>query len=303
MKKIWILFVLVLLLLLPSCGKRGSLKEGKCVGYVSFKKFPKVISVMDDSVQEHFAVTVTLKNPANGKLYEVVLNRKNEYEKKLRLKPGTYTVVSVTSKEAEDLGLEVAASSDEVVFDPDDEVELYVVFPNLETFSQQWIDSRPLGEIELADKFSRQIQINRKIISVTDILSEINCDDLSDTIKPGDEKIVTDEEKGVSVRLKNESSDELPLSSCKIKGIIVTKNTVIFPDNVTTDSLPSEVCHLKKGVYGEPSFFQGTALYGWGLNQTKAVYADGSNGDQIVICLSADGTLIQSIEYNLSNIK
>lgn len=299
MKKTLLPILLILVLLLPACSGKGSLKEGKCVGYVSFKEFPKVITVMDESVQKNFSVTVILKNPGTGKEYKVVLNPKNEYEKKLSLKPGTYEVVSVTSKEAEKLGLEVEAASDEMTFDEDDEAELSIIFPNLDTFSKQWVDSQPLGEILLADLYSGQIQINRKIIPITDILSEISCDDLSDVIEAGEEKSVTDDDRGITVKLKNESSKDQPLSACTIKGIIVTKDSVIFPDNVTVSSLPSEVCHEKKGAYGEPSYFQGMALFGWNLNQTKAVYADGGNGNQIIVSFSPDGTRIQSIEYDL----
>lgn len=302
MKKVWFPLLLALLIALPSCSNKGGLKEGKCKGIVSLE-LPKVLSYMEDEVRESFDVTVRLKNPETGKEYVVTLNEKNDYEKKLSLKPGVYEVEEVSSKTGEEIGLRVATSASSMTFDQETEASLSIMFPNLENFSQKWINNRPLGEIELADKFSKQIQINRKIISLQDVLGEISCDqDLNETLEPSKETVVTDSDKGISVTLKNLTSGTLPRSSCTVTGILVTKNTVIFPDAVTTSSLPKEVCHQKNGVYGEPDYFQGSTLYGWNLRETVATYEDKDSGVQVLIHLCPDGSAIQGIEVKLANL-
>ena len=116
---------------------------------------------------------------------------------------------------------------------------------------------------------------------------------------PSEKVTFSDNERGVTVVLQNQSGTTMPLSKCELLSITVTKNTVIFPDGVSLGTAPAKICHKQTGLYGEPTRIEGMFLFGWGIAKTRAIYLDPISGDRITIEISPDGDSVDSITYDL----
>lgn len=309
MKKHPFIYVLLFILLfsLTACGdQETSLTEGDCAGVIAFTEIPKEFSLLDSHFLENFSINVTLVNLTNEKTYRISLKQENQFRQELSLHPGTYRVRSVHASQVKDLGIELQASAESLTFAPDRQAILTVTISDPEALTQRWMEIQPLPEILLADKYSGLIQINRKVISVQDILPELTLTDThsgntgTDSLNGFQKITLTDREKGVQVHLMNPTDSPLPLTSCTVTGITVTKNSVLFPDGVSVDSLTQEVCHRETGLYGEPVKIAGTLLFGWGLAENSVVYSDPDSGNRITLNLHSNGSRINSIDYDLA---
>ena len=293
-----LLITLPLLLLLASCGNRGKLNEGDCAGTITLQGLPREFSLLEENLQKEFEVKVTLTNMTTDKDYVAVLNQKNEFKQSVSLHPGTYRVsvyASITSL----THLHVKTTADTVTFERDKEASVVVVPENVEEFTEHWMESHPQAEILSADKFSRLVQVNRKVMSIKDVVTELDLSDMDKMLEGYQKTTLTDNERGVSIVLQNKMSTEQPLSKCEVVSLSVTSNTVVFPDGVSLGSSPAKVCHKQTGLYGQPTRFEGFFLYGWDLNETKAIYLDPISGDRITITFLADGSSISEITYEM----
>ncbi|MCR5458476.1 MAG: hypothetical protein K6F51_01120 [Acetatifactor sp.] len=287
-----------LLLCLAGCGKQGKLDEGDCPGVITFSNIPKEFSLLDENLQKEYQVRVTLKNLTTEKKYDVTLSQKNDFKKTVSLHPGKYSVSAYASLDSL-VHLQVKAAEEIVTFDRGVEANVVVIPENSEEFSNYWMQTHPQAEILTADKFSRLIQVNRKIMTIKDIVTELDLSDMDKVLEGSQKTTLSDNERGVSITLQNPMSTPQPLSKCNVISLSVTKNTVVFPDGVTLGLAPDKVCHRQTGLYGEPTRFEGMYLFGWGLDETKAVYLDPISGDRISIEFSADGDSVKRITYDL----
>lgn len=305
-KHIFNLFLLfVLLFSLTACGNRvDPLAEGNCRGVIAFTEMPKVLE-LDSDFLEHLTINVTLCNMVSEKTYHISLNQEKQFRQELSLHPGTYRVVGVYAGQIRDLGIELQASAESLTFAPDQQCVLTVTVSDPEALARRWTELQPIPEILLADKYSGLIQINRKVISIQDILPELTLTgdysaNSADSLDSFASITLTDSEKGVQVRLLNPTNSPLPLTSCTVTGITVTKNSVLFPDGVSVDSRTQEVCHSETGLYGEPAKMTGTLFFGWGMAENSAVYSDPASGNRITVNLYSNGSRIRSIDYDLA---
>ncbi|MBR4731514.1 MAG: hypothetical protein IK081_01995 [Lachnospiraceae bacterium] len=287
-----------LLLCLAACGNKGKLDEGDCAGVVTFSNIPKEFSLLDENLQKEYAIHVTLKNLTTEKEYSIHLNQKNDFKKTVSLHPGKYSVRVSASLDSL-VHLQVKATEEIVTFDRGVEANVIVIPENAEEFSNYWMQTHPQAEILTADKFSRLIQVNRKIMTIKDIVTELDLSDMDKVLEGAQKTTLTDNERGVSITLLNTMSTPQPLSKCEVVSLSVTKNTVVFPDGVTLGLAPDKVCHKQTGLYGEPTRFEGMYLFGWGLDETKAIYWDPISNDQITIEFSPSGDSITRITYEI----
>ncbi|MBO4514942.1 MAG: hypothetical protein J5721_04620 [Lachnospiraceae bacterium] len=287
-----------LLLCLAGCGNQGKLDEGDCAGVVTFSNIPKEFSLLDENLQKEYAIYVTLKNLTTEKEYRIHLNQKNDFKKTVSLHPGKYSVRVSASLDSL-VHLQVKATEEIVTFDRGVEANVIVIPENAEEFSNYWMQTHPQAEILTADKFSRLIQVNRKIMTIKDIVTELDLSDMDKILEGAQKTTLTDNERGVSITLLNTMSTPQPLSKCEVVSLSVSKNTVVFPDGVTLGLAPDKVCHKQTGLYGEPTRFEGMYLFGWGLDETKAIYWDPISNDQITIEFSPSGDSITRITYEI----
>lgn len=301
-----LLAILALSLTLTGCSKKGELDEGDCKCSVSFVDIPKELTMLEDNLQENFAINVTLKNISNEKLYDIVLTEDNNYKKEISLHPGVYQVYSVYASQSANTGLVVTTKEDSVTLSPDTFGAIHVYVENEEDFTEHWMSVQPMPEMILAEKFDGIVQVNRRIINLrTDSATLISELDLSYTeqVAPYDKIELSDPNMGITLTLQNQTDTTTDFRNCQVIGIYVYKNNVVFPQGVTLGMAPENICNSKNGLYGEPDSFTGNLLYGMDFDDTSAIYNDPESGDKLTINLGAGNNAIRSIRYELAQFE
>lgn len=301
-----LLCMLMMCALLGGCVKKGRLDEGECKCTVSFLNLPKEFTMLEENVRENFAIHVTLRNITTETHYQIELTEDKDFTQELSLHPGVYQVYAVYTNQAANTGMVIDTKEDSITLSPDIHNQLHVYLVNSEEFTQQWMAIQPMPEIRLANKFDGIIQLNRKLINLRTesaaLIQELGV--TSDEPVKAYEKIeLTNEDLGITITLQNQTDEETDYTNCKVIGINVKKNTVVFPLGVTLGMAPGKICHTETGIYGEPDSFSGSLLYGMGLENTKAIYNDPHSGDRLTIQCSADGRVIHSIQYDLERFE
>lgn len=290
-------------LALTGCNKKGALNEGECKCSISLVDIPKELSMMEQNIQENFAINVTLKNLSNEKQYDIVLTADNEFKKEISLHPGVYQVYSVYASQSGNTGIRMASKEDSVTLTPEGLGAVHVYVENKEEFTSHWMSVQPMPEILLADKFDATVQINRKIINLrTDsaaLISELNLN-YTEPVAPYGKIELTDTNMGITVTLQNTTNTTTDYRSCQVAALYVSKNNVVFPQGVTLGMAPEAVCHSEKGLYGQPDSFTGSLLYGMDFDDTIAIYNDPVSGDKLTINLGVGDTAIRSLRYELA---
>ena len=292
--------VLAMLLMLAvgmaGCGNRGKLNEGDCKCTIVFTDIPRELSMLEENIQENFHINLTLRNLANDKLYKIVLNASNDYKAEISLHPGTYQVCYPFVNPKANLALSLSTDKENVTLSPETPSTISIRVDNPEEFTEHWMSIQPMPEMLLADTFCGQVQIDRRIVAIEEILPYLNLT-YTKQVTVGEKLTLTDEPRGVTVYLQNRGTETTDWKSCTVYGIHVTKNNVVFPKGVTLGMSAQKVCHTKDGLFGEPDSLTGTLLFGWGMGEVNAVYKDPVSGDRIQLDLGSDGSSIQSITY------
>ncbi|MBR1852791.1 MAG: hypothetical protein IJ794_06570 [Lachnospiraceae bacterium] len=303
-QKLWCLCLVLLCATLAACGKTGKLDEGNCECTVSLVELPKEFSMLEENIREHFEVNVTLKNITTEKLYHITLAEKEDFTETVHLHPGTYQVFGAATNQASNAGLTLKADTDSVVLREDTPATLQIRIADTEAFTEHWMSVQPMPEMRLAEKFDALVQINRQVF---DLRAENNSA-LFDTLDlkydkevRAYEKIeVSNQEKGITLTLQNQTDSPANWKDCRIIGINVTKNNAVFPQGVTLGMAPFAVCHESDGVYGAPDKLTGSLLLGWQLDHTYAIYNDPVSGDKLTIDLGVNNSQIHGIRYELA---
>lgn len=295
--------LLVLFLSLTACSEDleelkelKELTEGNCPGIVVCD-IPETLALIDSDSMDNFNIYLTLHNNTTGKRYYITLNKDNNFSQELSLYSGTYEVSSLWSYSGS-YSVEVESSAEYMTFTSDKQAALTLSVSDPDALAQHWMEIQPMPEILRADIFSGMIQINRKVIPIQDILQELTVENYpaDDTLDPSMSVTLYDYDRGVRVTLQNTTDAPLHWSSCTVVSITVTKDFVLFPKGVSTGLETDKVCHQTTGIYGEPTEFTGTILFGWSLDETSAVYFDPETGNRITLNI---GSSVSSITYEL----
>lgn len=292
-----------MLLCMTGCSKEGRLDEGDSICSITFEDVPKELSMLENNLQENFFIKVTLKNISNDRLYNIILNEANTYQKEISLHEGVYQVYGVYANNASNIGILLDAREESVTLSPDTFASVHVYVKNKEDFTAHWMSVQPMPEMILASPFDGLIQLNRKILNLrTDSIALINELDLSydDKVAPYEKIELTDSNKGITLTLQNQTDSAADWKNCKVVGLYAYKNNVVFPQGVTLGMAPEKVCHKETGLYGEPNAFTGSLLYGMGFDDTSVIYNDPVSGDKITVNLGAQGSYIRGIRYELA---
>lgn len=302
MKRLILFASCLLFLSLSACGKKGNLHEGDCILNVSFINIPKEYNMQEANLQERSEIQITLQNIVTDKTYSFSLNSDNDYYLQLTLNPGTYKVLDVTNTMAEFNGIELDTNSNTLELSIKTPSELLIAIDNEDEFTSRWMDTQPMPEILLADKFSRMIQINRQVIPITEIAAQLSLSHY-EKLKPSAKITLSDEDYGITITIENQSNELRSHRDCKVLSIEFTKNTVVFPEGVTLGMSPETVFHSKNGYYGEPTGISGTIFYGEGMQDTKVTYKNPTNQDTITIETDSEGKYIIGISYEFASSK
>lgn len=301
-----LLFALVIPLALSGCTKTGKLDEGECKCNVSFTNIPQELTMLEDNLQENFAVNVTLKNRNTNTIYKITLSEDNSFKEQISLKPGEYHVESVETSQAFNTGFTLAAMEESVTLAPDTLCSINIYVEDKGELTEHWMSIQPMPEITLAEKFDGLIQFNRQIIDLrTDsatLLSQLNIA-YDGKISPKDKKKVSDDDLGITVVVQNQTDSKTTIENCQIVELYVYKNNVVFPQGVTLGMSPQDICNSETGIYGTPDSFTGSLLYGLDFDSTSAVYKESETGDKLTITLDPNGSAIQGIRYELNSLE
>ena len=302
-----ILIGLMTTLTLTGCSHKGKLDEGDCKGVISFTDIPKEFSMLEKNLQENFIIHVNLRNIVNEKEYNIRLTPENDFKQEVSLNPGTYQVYSVYASQASNTGISISADAEKMVFARDDLATLHVYVDNQEEFTNHWMSVQPMPEMLLADTFDGLIQINRQIVDLradnpAQLITQLDVS-YDQQVPAYKEVTLTDSSLGVSITLLNDDAQPADWRDCKLVGIYVFRNNVVFPQGVTLGMAPEDVCHESNGLYGEPDAFTGSLLYGWNFDDTYAIYRDPKSGDKMTICLGSDSSGIRNIRYELEQFE
>jgi len=285
------------LLLLTGCLGRSKLDEGDCKGIIAFSDTTKIYSMLEQRIQDAMKIELTLENITTNKKYDIELTKDNHFAQEVSLDPGTYLVESIYCSTELETGIQVKALQESLILEPEKNGRLDVVISNEEDLTKQWIDLAPLPDIILADKYSRQIQLDRKLCSLDEIVSAINPGDIDRNVKAHDKKEFSDSEKGITVTVQNMTEQMQDISACKVLSVKFERNCVVFPGGIRLGDLVENVCHKKSGIYGEPTSFTGLALWGWKLDTAYVVYQDAATKDRITLTLDKNCNEIVSFLY------
>ncbi|MBE5883934.1 MAG: hypothetical protein E7291_05910 [Lachnospiraceae bacterium] len=300
-KTLILLSCLLLSLTLAGCQKTGKLDEGDCKCNISFSDIPKEFTMLEENLLDSFEIKVVLENTVNETLYYVYLNQENDYFTQVSLHPGTYKINTASNNMSKYNNISLGASVESIELSAETTGEISITIDNPEEFSQSWMATQPQPEILLADKFSGQIQINRKIISITDIMAELELTpEAEEDVEPYEKMELTDNHYGITVTVLNNSKKDAPWEDCDVIAIRASKNTVVFPEGVTLGMAADKVLDKQSGLYGEPDACTGSLLFGWQLDDTQFLYNDLATGNKITISLSPDGTYVSAISYELA---
>lgn len=291
-------------LMLAGCGKTGKLNEGNCKLSIAFVDIPKELSMLEENVQGNLEIRLTLKNISSEKLYHIKLDPKNSYATEVSLHPGVYQVYTLSNSQYSNTGLKLSADLENVELKEDSPARLHIYVDNAEEFTKHWMSVQPMPEMLLAEKFDGLIQVNRQIYdlhseSSSGLISQFDLE-YDNQVRPYQKVELKDSDKGVTLILQNQTSEPLDWHSCKVVGIDVSKNNVVFPQGVTLGMAPAAVCHEADGLYGAPDALSGSLLLGWSFDRTYAVYNDPKSGDKLTIDLGVDNSQIRGIRYELA---
>lgn len=297
-----LLFIFVLTLMsLTACGRKGKLDEGDCRCNIFFTDIPKEFYMLEQNLLNEFEIYITLENTINENQYDITLNQKNNYSTQISLHPGVYRVSYVSNSMSRYNGILLTARTDTVELTADTVGEIAIVVDNPDEFTKNWMATQPMPEMLLADKFSRQLQINRKVISMENIMQELDLTpEINSPVSPYQKATLANDDYGITVTVLNNTDESLSWQECDVIGIHVTKNTMVFPEGVTLGMASGQVLDKTKGLYGEPDACTGSLLFGWQLDDTSFIYNDAASGDRLTVNLSPDGSYIKAITYEFA---
>lgn len=297
---------LLMMFALAGCTKTGRLDEGNSKLTISLIDIPKEFSMLEENIQDNFEIRLILKSISNERLYHITLDQQNDFRQEVSLHPGTYQVYSLVTNQSANTMASVSADAESVTLSSDKLSTLHIFINNQEAFTEHWMAVQPLPEMLLADPYDGLIQVNRRIFDLhaedsSALLAQFDLHNDKNQPVAAYKKIeVSDSTAGVTLTLQNQTDSPLDWRSCRVVGILVTKNNVVFPQGVTLGMATSNVCHDETGLYGAPDKFTGSLLYGWALDHTYAVYNDPDTGDRITLGLRLSDSSIQSIRYELA---
>lgn len=296
MKKLLLLCMLSVLLL-TGCSNRNNLKEGDCPVTVFFHDIPEEFTMLDENIQKMLKIVVVLHNDTTEKTYEVPLSYDQDFSYTAMLHPGTYRVESVSTR-SNYANLTFSTGIKELNIIHDTESFIPVKVANKEEFTNHWMQIQPMPEIILAEKFSRTIQLNRKIVAIQEIISELDCD-ATTTVIPGKKEEIPVPKHGLTITVLNRAEKSQLWRDCDVIALEVGRGAVVFPKGVTTGTSPKAICHKDTGAYGAPDKFKGSVFFGFDIYPTHAIYLDPISGDKITIGITSNGSAISFIRYEL----
>lgn len=302
--------LLILIFILASLGLAGctpvlygNTEVGDCVLDVAFinvvaQDKSSAFMNIDDDIRNQIEIEVVLQNIITERKYSITLSKDNSFLYEAKLFPGTYRVVSVESSMNEYTGMHVAATDEVVEIDRESSKILRVAIDNEQEFIEFQNNLVASDDIVMLPRFSRKLMISGTMVDVQDAMIALGIQS-NEQVKPYAKCEIEDEIHGIELTVLNDSSSSKPASECKIIAIHIKKSTAMLPGGITLGMQAETICNKETGLYGEPTGFEGVAMYGQGLGDVKAIYLDNESGDKISLEINSREGYITGIIYEL----
>ena len=296
-----ILIILASFLCLTACGINDANQVGDCRLTVSFDSVPDEFYSIDEKLIDSFYICVVIENIVTEKNYNIILDEGNGFGYTAGLYPGSYHLKNIYAYNSGVIGVELTSDTESFELSRDNEQRLNITIANEEEFIKSSDLIAHSGEMSDYDKFSRLIMTDDTVYSLEDLKTVLNLTVPSDKtiIKAYSKEEYTDESKGITITLLNDTAEQKDYKDCRVIAVEITKRNCVFPGCVAVGVPGEYVCNAVTGVYGQPHSFEGMALYGYSYGNTDCVYSDANTGDKITISIDDVGRFVSKIKYEM----
>ena len=283
------------------CGINDGNRAGDCTLVVSFNSVPQEFYSLDENLTDSFYICVVVENMLTEKNHNIILDKSGGFEYTAKLNPGSYHIKNVYAYNANVIGIELSADIESFELSRDNPRVINVVISNEEEFIRSCDMIANASEMKDMDKFSGMIKTGDDICSLEDLKNLINLvtENGNTIIKPYSSEEYTDELKGITIKLLNETGESRDYKDCRVISVTITGRSCVLPGCVAIGQSGEYVCNAVTGVYGQPHKFEGNALYGYSFGTTDCIYYDASTGDRITISIDDIGGFISRIKYEM----
>ena len=289
--------------MLTGCTNYGKLDEGNTACQVVLDNLPVEFYKLPENVTNVFDIVITLSNASTGRKYDFVLNEANSFSCDATLDTGTYKLLSYSCESVYVPNIEIDFETDELIVSPNGDNTMAVSLTEGDALIA-WINaSTPYDNIISRDKFSRTLQLEGSVISMTDIIDSYEFEHSADMVAPHNQIVVSNAYYGLDITVVNNTSASLRARDCDASKISCTTNYAVFPGGISLASTPEELLNNKTGIYGMPSHISGDFLYGSHYNTQTVEYLDEVSGDKITIIIDTNDNRIISIDYEFAVFK
>ena len=224
--------------------------EAQCV--VKLQELPAEYDALPKEIRKDTEITVEFRGESNGKEYEVKLTEKSNFERTIDLQPDTYSVKA--SVEDEKLCcFDVKVSTETIKVSKDSAVELVIEIEDTAGFVAAMAANLPDDEILQADFFSRQVQLDGKIVDLESIrsIAQFPVQESafsSNLVEPGETKnIQSASHPGVFLIVKNQNEwESVKVDEATVIGVGFEANRVVFPGGITLGMPVAEIVHADR---------------------------------------------------------
>lgn len=281
----------------------GNTEVGDCTLNVAFLNVltsggPCTFMGIEEDIRDKVEIEVTLQNIVTERKYIVNLSKDNSYMYTAKLFPGTYRILDISSSMNEYTGMHVSASVEVLELTRGVPQNLSIAIDNEDEFALFQSNLLASDDIVMSSKFSRKIMIDGNMLDIQDVLSYLNMQS-SEMVKPYAKSEIKNDDKGIEIIVLNDSSSSRNATECRVIGIHISKSTVLLPGGITLGMNADTICNKNIGIYGEPTGFEGIAMYGQGLGNLKAIYLDAESGDKIGLEIDSEQGFITGMTYEL----
>ena len=296
-----ILLMFTAFICLAACGINDGNRVGDCTLTVSFDSVPDEFYSLDEKLIDSFYICVVIENIVTEKNYNIILDQDNGFGYTAYLYPGSYHLKNIYAYNAGVIGVDLKSDTESFELVRDNEQRLNITIANKDEFIRSSDLMSHSGEMAGLDKFSRLIMTGDTIYALEDLKDVLNLTVPSDqtVIKAYSKEEYTDDAKGITITLLNDTPAEKEYKDCRVIAVEITKRNCVLPGCVAVGVPGEYVCNAVTGVYGQPHSFEGMALYGYSYGNTDCVYCDANTGDRITVSIDDVGRFVSKIKYEM----
>ena len=307
-KAVWFVIVLLIISWLGGCSNRKGVAIERAECRIYLKELPEGYEMLNEAIKDSIEISLALRNVTNNKEHWIRITHKENFDKTLKLIPGTYEVLRcklhVTrfaniDMDTNMLFLEAYTDIEKITLNREKTFEIPIFIKDSPIFTETIKNSGVKYEILSLDIFSRKVQYNGEIIDLNNIgeIMTFIPEKRRNVKSYKTDSIPAVEDPRIRMIVQNQTNSICDISECTFIGVSFIANNVVLPGGIVLGMDISEVSHAKKGILGTPDYFLGSPVIGGAISDTWAVYVDKISGDRVTFIMRADRTYVTMIKY------